>query len=109
MRLYFPVALTGNLIRIEKLVLGGIWTGDLPIFNPNVLTSALSRQILLIKDCGPRNLEHRLQIYADLEAFKIYLMISLLLFWVLKSVSCYFKFSDQSLVILSSQISLLLF
>ena len=29
MRLYFPVDLTGNLIMIEKLVLGEIWTGDL--------------------------------------------------------------------------------
>ena len=27
---------------IEKLVLGEIWTGDLPIFNPDVLTSAPS-------------------------------------------------------------------
>ena len=27
---------------IEKLVLGEIWTGDLPIFNPDVLTSALT-------------------------------------------------------------------
>ena len=33
MRLYFPVDLTGNLIMIKNLVLGGIWTGDLPIFN----------------------------------------------------------------------------
>ena len=37
MRLYFPVDLTGNLIMIEKLVLGEIWTGDLPIFNPDVI------------------------------------------------------------------------
>ena len=44
MRLYFPVDLTGNLIMIEKLVLGEIWTGDLPIFNPDSLTSSLSRQ-----------------------------------------------------------------
>ena len=44
MRLYFPVDLTGNLIMIEKLVLGGIWTGDLPIFNPDALISAPSRQ-----------------------------------------------------------------
>ena len=29
---------------IEKLVLGGIWTGDLPIFNPDALISAPSRQ-----------------------------------------------------------------
>ena len=43
MRLYFPVDLTGNLIMIEKLVLGEIWTGDLPIFNPDALTSAPSR------------------------------------------------------------------
>ena len=34
MRLYFPVDLTGNLIMIEKLVSGGTWTGDLPIFSP---------------------------------------------------------------------------
>ena len=27
MRLYFPVDLTGNLIMIEKLILGEIWTG----------------------------------------------------------------------------------
>ena len=44
MRLYFLFDLTGNLILIEKLVLGGIWTGDLPIFNPDTLTSAPSRQ-----------------------------------------------------------------
>ena len=44
MRLYFPVDLTGNLIKIEKLVLGEIWTGDLTIFNPDTLTSASSRQ-----------------------------------------------------------------
>ena len=29
---------------IEKLVSGEIWTGDLPIFNPDALTSATSRQ-----------------------------------------------------------------
>ena len=40
MRLYFPVDLTGNLIMIEKLVFGGIWTGDIPILNPDALTSA---------------------------------------------------------------------
>ena len=45
MQLYFPVDLTGNLILIEKLVLGEIWTGDLPIFNPDALTSAPSRQL----------------------------------------------------------------
>ena len=45
MRLYFPVDLTGNLIMIEKLVLGEIWTGDLPIFNPDALTSAPSWQV----------------------------------------------------------------
>ena len=33
MRLYFSVDSTGNLIMIEKLVSGGTWTGDLPIFN----------------------------------------------------------------------------
>ena len=33
-RLYSPVDLTGNLIMIEKLVSGGTWTGDLPIFSP---------------------------------------------------------------------------
>ena len=42
MRLHFPLDLTGNLIMIEKLVLGEIWTGDLPIFNPDALTSAPS-------------------------------------------------------------------
>ena len=41
MRLYFPVDLTGNLIMIEKLVLGGTWTGDLPIFNPDALETML--------------------------------------------------------------------
>ena len=35
MRLYFPDDLTGNL-----LVLGGISTEDLSIFNPDALTSA---------------------------------------------------------------------
>ena len=44
MRLYFPVDLTGNLVMIEKLVLGKIWTRDLPIFNPEALTSAPPRQ-----------------------------------------------------------------
>ena len=44
MQLYFPVDLTDNLIMIEKLVLGEIWTGDLPIFNTDALTSAPSRQ-----------------------------------------------------------------
>ena len=29
---------------IEKLVLGGTWTRDLPIFSPDALTSAPSRQ-----------------------------------------------------------------
>ena len=29
---------------IEKLVLGGIWTEDLPIFNPDALISVPSRQ-----------------------------------------------------------------
>ena len=48
MRLYFPVDSTGNLIMIEKLVLGEIWTGDLPIFNPDELTSAPSRQATYI-------------------------------------------------------------
>ena len=46
MRLYFPVDLTGNLIMIEKLVLGEIWTGDLPILNLDALTSAPSRQAI---------------------------------------------------------------
>ena len=36
MRLYFPIDLTGNLIMIEKLVLVGTWTGDLPIFSPTL-------------------------------------------------------------------------
>ena len=45
MRLYFPVNLTANLIMIEKLVLSEIWAGDLPIFNPEALTSAPSRQL----------------------------------------------------------------
>ena len=49
MRLYFPVYLTGNLIMMEKLVLGGIWTENLPIFNPNALTSAPSRQAIVIQ------------------------------------------------------------
>ena len=40
MRLYSPVDLTGNLIMIEKLVLGGTGTGDLPIL------SLASRHIL---------------------------------------------------------------
>ena len=44
MWLYFPVDLTGNLIMIEKLVLGEIWNGYLPIFNPDALTSAPSSQ-----------------------------------------------------------------
>ena len=32
-----------NLIMIEKLVLGGTWTGDLRIFSPDVLTSKISK------------------------------------------------------------------
>ena len=51
MRFYFPVDLTGNLIMIEKLVLGEIWTGDLPIFNPDALTSAPSCQAILHLYC----------------------------------------------------------
>ena len=35
---------TDNLIMNEKLVLGGTWTGDLPIFSPDTLASAPSRQ-----------------------------------------------------------------
>ena len=42
MRLYFPVDLTGNLIMFEKLVLGEIWAGDLPIFNPLLHQDKLS-------------------------------------------------------------------
>ena len=34
MWLYFPVDLTGNVNMIDKLVLGGTGTGDLPILNP---------------------------------------------------------------------------
>ena len=45
-----PVDLTGNLITIEKLVLGGIWTGDLSIFNPDRLTSAPSWQAIMEPD-----------------------------------------------------------
>ena len=43
MRLHSPVDVTGNMM-IEKLVLGGTWTGDLTIFSPNALTYAPSRQ-----------------------------------------------------------------
>ena len=50
MRLYFPVDLTGNLIMTEKLVLGEIWTGDLPIFNPDALTSAPSWHLKVNSD-----------------------------------------------------------
>ena len=48
MRLYFQIDLTGNLIMIEKLVLGEIWTGDLLIFIPDALTSAPSWHCSLI-------------------------------------------------------------
>ena len=34
MRLYSPVDLTGDVNMIEKLVLGGTGTGDLPILSP---------------------------------------------------------------------------
>ena len=34
MRLYSPVDLTGSVNMIEKLVLGGTGTGELPILNP---------------------------------------------------------------------------
>ena len=53
MRLYFPVDLTGNLIMIEKLVLGEIWTRDFPIFNPDALTSAPYN--ILIRYCLNKN------------------------------------------------------
>ena len=53
MRLYFPVDVTGNLIMIEKLVLAEIWTRDLPIFNPDTLTSVPSRQAKLYYDRIP--------------------------------------------------------
>ena len=33
MRLYSPVDLTGNVNKIEKLVLDGTGTGDLPILS----------------------------------------------------------------------------
>ena len=36
MRLYSPVDLTGNVNMIEKLVLGGTGTGDLPILSPTL-------------------------------------------------------------------------
>ena len=49
MRLYFPVDLTGNMIMIEKSVLGEIWTGDFPIFNPDALTSVSSWQATYIQ------------------------------------------------------------
>ena len=60
MRLYFPVDLTGNLIMIEKLVLGEIWTGDLPIFNPDALTSAPSWQASKSLVAGKAGLTSRL-------------------------------------------------
>ena len=44
MRLYSPVDSTGNLIMIEKLVLGETWTGDLQIFSLDTLTSVLRHQ-----------------------------------------------------------------
>ena len=49
--LIIPLAvdLTGNLILIEKLVLGGTCTGDLPMFSPDVLTSVHQDKLLL---CG---------------------------------------------------------
>ena len=37
MRLYSPVDLTGNLILIEQLVLGGTWNGDLTIISLEAL------------------------------------------------------------------------
>ena len=58
MRLYFPVDPTGNLIMIEfKLVLGEIWTGDLPIFNLNTLTSVPSWQAIMIAEHCPFRLQ----------------------------------------------------
>ena len=57
MRLYFPVDLTGNLIMIEKLVLGEIWTRDLPIFNLDALTSAPSWQAMHVTLCLINNFE----------------------------------------------------
>ena len=40
------VDVTGNVIMIEKSVLGRFWTEDLPIFSPDALTSVPSRQAL---------------------------------------------------------------
>ena len=36
MRLYSPVDLTGNVNMVEKFVLGGTGTGDLPILSPTL-------------------------------------------------------------------------
>ena len=47
MRLYSPVDLTGNVNMIEKLVLGGTGTGDLPILSPDALTSAPSSHAMI--------------------------------------------------------------
>ena len=41
MRLYFPVDSTGNVNMIEKLVLGGTGTGDLPILSPTANLCAI--------------------------------------------------------------------
>ena len=52
MWLYSPVDSTGNLITIEKLVLGGTWIGDLPIFIPDELISAPSWQCVYLYFCS---------------------------------------------------------
>ena len=63
MRLYSPVDLTGNLIMIEKLVSGGTWTGDLPIFSPtrqscsitvSVATGIILLCLIVLKAPGSR-------------------------------------------------------
>ena len=47
MRLHSPVDLTGNVNMIEKLVLGGTGTGDLPILSPTGTPLPHSRGIFL--------------------------------------------------------------
>ena len=45
MRLYSLVDLTGNVNMIEKLVLGGTGTGDLPILSPTRECSSIGPHV----------------------------------------------------------------
>ena len=51
MRLYSPVDLTGNMNMIEKLVLGGTGTGDLPILTRRSNPCAIKSRHQVTVEC----------------------------------------------------------